>query len=136
MKITCAPIRTFAYGHAVTMREWEALGRFAVRIEFELPKKLEERSLDSLSAHVQIKVMKDFARPEIRSMLESEGLNPRDWYIHIEPRFPECAPLPQHIESWVFHMRLVDEASTAKRLATGETETKHVPTLSEQFGKE
>jgi hypothetical protein len=135
VKITCAPIRTFAYGHALTMREWESLGRFAMRVEFELPKLLEE-SVGDLLAYVQVKTIKDFAKPEIRRMLEVEGLNPRDWYIHIEPRLPECAPFPKHVESWILHMRLMGEASTAKLQVAGDTEKKHAPTLSEQFGKE
>lgn len=136
MKIRCAPIRTFASRDALTMREWEALGRFAVRIESELPKHLEVGGVDRMSAHVQIVCIKDCARPEIRSMMEAEGLNPRDWYIYIEPKLPEGAPLPQHVEGWVFHMRLVDEVSSAKRRVAGDTEKKHEPTLAEQFGKE
>lgn len=130
MKIICAPIRTFAYGHALTMREWEALGRFAMRVEFELPKVL-EGYIGDMHGYVQVKAAKDFAKPEIRRMLETEGLNPHDWYIHLEPNLPECAPLPERIPSWTFHMRLLRSVSTAKRAAT---EDKHEPTLAEQFG--
>lgn len=135
MRVICAPIRAFAASDAITMREWEALGRFAVRVEVLLPQALVEWHVDTFPAHAQINSIKHFSEPEIRRMLENEGLNPQDWYIHIEPRLPECASLPKHIESWVFHMRLTGEASAAKLHVAGEAE-KHEPTLSEQFGKE
>ena len=130
MKLKVCPLADIAAHDALTAREWEALGRLAVRLEnfhseadLDLLKRLPSEIAVSTVHHIMVN---DFIE-----LFEEAGLEPEDWFVYIAPIFPKAVTLPDYIDEWMVHIRLVVDQTTAKR----DAQEGHAPTLSEQHGR-
>jgi hypothetical protein len=148
MKITVLPIHTFAEAGALTMREWEALGRLAVTLAPIFQHELETpNSPTSWLIHERIPAYhrwssvifdphEDTGIPFIRFVfdeLRKAGLKPMEWLIWFTPILPDKR-IPLIPEEYSIALRLRVEKTAAKQNAVGDDPT-HKPTLSEQHEK-
>ncbi len=113
MKITPAPITTFAKEYSLTKAEWAGLHQAVQRIERFVGRQVGSVYLANAPPTVMPSMIAHYARSEIRSILGDSGLSPDEWFIYLAPVLPE-GPLPPRIEEWVLHLRLHTEVSSAR----------------------
>jgi hypothetical protein len=127
MKVVFAPISDMAPHDALTPREWEALGRLAVRIEAI------NDSVELLRSYAWGISLDGALVRRVQWMLAEEGLNNLEWVVIVQPHYAKRMPADAPFERWVVDLRLRDVMSAAKSNAL--TSEAHAPTLAEQHGK-
>lgn len=147
VKITVLPIHTFAEAGALTMREWEALGRLAVTLAPLFQYERETNGQTSWLGQEHLPTYHEWASVVLDphentgihfvrfvfDELRKAGLNPMEWLIWVTPVLPDKR-IPIFPEEYAIALRLRVEKTAAKQNAVGDDPT-HKPTLSEQHEK-